>query len=231
MTEILTNSSKLLHVSNFQDLISTPFQGTTNALSWSRELAGDFEEIVNAFHFEGNMVEIDEEDLLGLKLSEAGQVAKETILSDFKLLSELGVSPVLNIMTKYEADEHPFFSTDVYSFHVDRSPIATDTFLCTYYGDASELIPNEDAIQKIQIPEIREKLVQTYTGKEADFDAYLRENFFDLHYQALDATKVIQAGIGHIWRLAVDHPESKVLPCLHRAPKEKSGRKRLMLIC
>ena len=231
MTETLPNSSNLLHVSNFQDLISTPFQGTTNALSWSRELAGDFEEIVNAFHFEGTMMEIDEEDLLGLELSEAGRVARETILTDFKLLSELGASPVLNIMTHYEADEHPFFPTDVYSFHVDRSPIATDTFLCTYYGDASELIPNEDVIQKIQIPEIREQLVQTYTGKEADFEAYLRENFFDLHYQALDDTKIIQAGIGHIWRLAVDHPESKVLPCVHRAPKEKSGKKRLMLIC
>ncbi len=231
MTDILSNSSNLLHVSNFQELISTHFQGTTNAISWSRELKGDFEEIVNAFHFEGTMMEIDEEDLIELELSEAGRVARETILSDFKLLSELGASPVLNIISNYEADEHPFFPTDVYSFHVDRSPIATDTFLCTYYGDASELIPNEDAIQKIQIPEIREKLVQTYTGEEADFEAYLRENFFDLHYQALDDSKIIKAEISHLWRLAVDHPKSKVLPCVHRAPREESGKKRLLMIC
>ncbi len=231
MTEILSNSSNLLHVSNFQDLISSPFQGTTNALSWSRELAGDFEEIVNAFHFKGTMMEIDEEDLLLLELSEAGHVARETLLSDFKFLSELGASPVLNIITNYEADEHPFFPTDVYSFHVDRSPIATDTFLCTYFGDPSELIANEDAIQKIQIPEIREQLLKTYTGKKADFETYLRENFFDLHYQAIDDARVIQAGVGHLWRLAVDHPESKVLPCVHRAPKEASGKKRLLMIC
>ena len=231
MTENLSNSSKLLHVSNFQELISTPFQGTTNAISWSRELAGDFEEIVHAFHFEGTMMEIDEEDLIELELSEAGRFARETILSDFKLLSDLGASPVLNIITHYEADEHPFFPTDVYSFHVDRSPIATDTFLCTYFGDASELIQNEDAIQKIQIPEIREKLVQTYTGEEADFEAYLRENFFDLHYQALDDSKIIKAEISHLWRLAVDHPKSKVLPCVHRAPREESGKKRLLMIC
>lgn len=231
MTKTFPNSSNLLHVSNFQELISTPFHGTTNAISWSRKLEGDFEEIVNAIAFEGTMLEIDEEDLLALELSEAGKVARETILSDFKLLSELGASPVLNIISNYEADEHPFFPTDVYSFHVDRSPIATDTFLCTYYGDASELISNQDAIQKIQIPEIREKIVQAYSGEATDFETYVSEHFYDLHYQALEDATIIRAGIGHLWRLAVDYPGSKVLPCIHRAPIEKNGRKRLMLIC
>ena len=231
MTKTLPNSSNLLHVSNFQDLISTPFQGTTNAISWFRQLEGDFEEIVNAIHFEGNMVEVDVEDLLDLELSEAGKVARETILSDFRLLSEFGASPVLNIISNYEVDEHPFFPTDVYSFHVDRSPIATDTFLCTYYGDASELISNQDAIQKIQIPEIREKILQEYSGDTADFEAYVSEHFFDLHYQAVEDATIIHAETGHLWRLAVDYPGSKVLPCIHRAPIEESGNKRLMLIC
>ena len=231
MTKTLPNSSNLLHVNNFQALISTPFQGTTNAISWSRDLEGDFEEIVNAIAFEGTMLEIDEDDLLELKLSEAGKVARETILSDIKLLSELGASPVLNIISNYEADEHPFFPTDVYSFHVDRSPIATDTFLCTYYGDASELISNEDAIQKIQVPDIRKKIVQAYSGEAKDFEAYVSEHFFDLHYQAVEDVSVIQAGTGHLWRLAVDYPGSNILPCIHRAPIEKNGSKRLMLIC
>ncbi len=231
MTKTFPNSSNLLHVNNFQELISTPFQGTTNAISWSRDLEGDFEEIVNAVAFEGTMLEIDEEDLLALELSEAGKVARDTILSDFKLLSELGASPVLNIISNYEADEHPFFPTDVYSFHVDRSPIATDTFLCTYYGDASELISNQDAIQKIQVPDIRKKIVQAYSGEAKDFEAYVSEHFFDLHYQAVEDASVIQAGIGHLWRLAVDYPGSNVLPCIHRAPIEKKGSKRLMLIC
>ena len=231
MTKSFPKSSNLVHVNNFQDLISTPFHGTTNAISWSRELEGDFEEIVNAIAFEGTMLEIDEEDLLALELSEAGKVARETILSDFKLLSELGASPVLNIITNYEADEHPFFPKDVYSFHIDRSPIATDTFLCTYYGDASELISNEHAIQKIQIPEIQKKIEKAYIGEATDFDAFVSEHFFDLHYQALEDATIIRADIGHIWRIAVDHPESKVLPCVHRAPRETSRRKRLLLIC
>jgi hypothetical protein len=231
MTKTFPNSSNLLHVSNFQDLISTQFQATTNAISWFRKLEGDFEEIVNAIHFEVNMVEVDVEDLLDLELSEAGKVARETILSDFRLLSELGASPVLNIISNYEADEHPFFPTDVYSFHVDRSPIATDTFLCTYYGDASDILPNEFAKQKIRIPEIREKLRKAFEGEETDFEAYLIENFYDLHYDVITEGKEINLGTGHLWRLAVDHPNSKVLPCVHRAPREKSGIKRLMLIC
>ena len=231
MIKNLPKSSNLLHVNNFQELISTPFQGTINAISWSRELEGDFEEIVNAITFEGTMLEIDEEDLLALDLSKAGKLARETILTDFKLLQELGASPVLNIISNYEADEHPFFPTDVYSFHVDRSPIATDTFLCTYYGDSSELIKNQDAIQKIQISEIREKILLEYTGEAADFEAYVSEHFFDLHYQAMIDATIIHAEIGHLWRLAVDYPGSKVLPCIHRAPIEKNGWKRLMLIC
>jgi hypothetical protein len=231
MIKNLPKSSNLLHVNNFQELISTPFHGTINAISWSRKLKGDFEEIVNAVAFEGTMLEIDEEDLLELELSEAGKVARETILSDFKLLSVLGASPVLNIISNYEADEHPFFPTDVYSFHVDRSPIATDTFLCTYYGDASELISNEDAIQKIQVPDIREKIEKAYVDEPTDFETYVSEHFFDLHYQAVEDASVIKAGIGHLWRLAVDYPGSNVLPCIHRAPIEKNGSKRLMLIC
>lgn len=225
------SQSSVQNVSTFQDLTSTPFQGTTNAISWSRELEGDFEEIVNAIHFEGNMVEVDEDDLLAMELSEAGQQARTIILNDFRLLSELGASPVLNIISNYEVDEHPFFPTDVYSFHVDRSPIATDTFLCTYYGDASDILPNEFAKQKIWIPEIREKLRKDFEGEETDFEAYLIENFYDLHYDVITEGKEINLGTGHLWRIAVDHPNSKVLPCLHRAPKETNGRKRLLLIC
>ena len=41
----------------------------------------------------------------------------------------------------------------------------------------------------------------------------------------------INLGQGHIWKLAIDHPESKVQPCLHRAPKEIDGQNRLLLIC
>lgn len=221
----------LLHVSNFDELINTPFKNPINAISWSRELEGDFEEIIRAIDFEGNILELDEEDLMALNLSEAGKTARNTILSDIKLLNEHGAAPVVNIIKYYEADEHPLFSTDVYSFHVDRSPIATDTFLCTYFGATSEIIPNEQAIQKIQVPEIRKKLLQSYKGEIVDFEKYLSEQFFDLHYETLPNAAITSAGIGHLWRLAVDHPKSEVLPCIHRAPKEKKGQKRLLLIC
>jgi hypothetical protein len=43
--------------------------------------------------------------------------------------------------------------------------------------------------------------------------------------------KPLRLGLGQLWRLAVDHPGSLVLPCIHRAPEEQPGEKRLLLIC
>lgn len=201
-------------------------------MCWKRELKGDFSEIVDKLKSEGNITEISAEDLLQLQLSEGGQLARETLLNDLHLLKEHGAAPVLNVITHYERDEeNTFFPTDVYSYHVDRSPVPTDTFLCTYFGAPSEIIVNEDAEQKILIPEIRNELWKLYDGPDAGFENFLTENFFDLHYQAKPKAQPISLGTGHLWRLATDHPGSKVLPCVHRAPVEKDGEKRLLLIC
>lgn len=220
-------------ISNFQDLISTPFQGTTNAIGWQRELQGDFAEIVNAISFDGNLLVVTIEMLQELNLSEQGTLAREILLNDLKLLTDFGASPILNIINYYERDDVlPFFPTDVYSFHVDRSPLPVDTFLCTYYGETSEIVKNAEAKQKVLIPEIRTKLLELYDGKDdASFEAFLTEYFFDLHYQANTDAEIIKLGMGHLWKIATDNPESSVLPCLHRAPKEKRGEKRLLLIC
>lgn len=149
-----------------------------------------------------------------------------------QLLTDMGASPVLNLLKNYERDgELDFISTDVYSFHVDRSPIETDTFLCTYHGAASDIVPNDQVEQKVLIPEIREKLKALHDGPEAEFESFLAEYFFDLHYQPKAHAQPINLGIGHIWRLAVDHPTQKVLPCVHRAPVENDGEYRLLLIC
>lgn len=53
------------------------------------------------------------------------------------------------MITTYERDvDYPFFPTDVYLFHVDRSPVPFDTFLCTYYGESSDILPNDQAEKK-----------------------------------------------------------------------------------
>jgi len=219
-------------VSSFSELVNTSFQGTMNAICWSRKLNGDFEEIVSKLKLKENITEVSIEDLLALQLSEQGSVARETILNDIQLLTDFGASPSLNLLKNYERDEEfDFISTDVYSFHVDRSPVGTDTFLCTYYGAASDIISNDEVEQKILIPEIRAKLKQLHDGSEEEFEDFLKENFFDLHYEAKPGASPTNLGIGHLWRLAVDHPSQKVLPCVHRAPIENDGEYRLLLIC
>lgn len=232
MSEIFSENTQVGVVSSFSELINTHFKGVMNALCWERNLDGDFKEIVSQLQLKENITEISVEELFALDLSEKGSVARKIILNDLQLLTDFGASPSLNLLQNYERDdEFDFISTDVYSFHVDRSPIGTDTFLCTYYGASSDIIPNDQVIQKILIPEIREKLRQLYNGKEEDFESFLQENFFDLHYDPKPNAQPTNLGTGHLWRLAVDHPEQKVLPCVHRAPVENEGEYRLLLIC
>jgi hypothetical protein len=193
---------------------------------------GNFSEIVDLVKLSENMVELSPDELLDFQLSEAGQLARDILLNDLQLLKNHGASPILNVIQCYERDDHhSFFPTDVYSFHVDRSPIETDTFLCTYYGEPSEILANDEAEQKILIPEIRRELKKIYQGPEIEFEPFLKEHFFDLHYQAKINSRPISLGVGGLWKLAVDHPNAQALPCVHRAPLEKDGEKRLLLIC
>lgn len=232
MHNIFSDSNQIGTVSCFSELVHTDFKGERNALCWYRNLDGDFNEIVSKLKIKENITEVYPKDLLALQLSEKGNIAREIILNDLRLLTDFGASPSLNLLKCYERDdEFDFISTDVYSFHVDRSPIATDTFLCTYHGAASDIISNAQAKQKILIPEIRNKLAALHDGPSEEFEDFLKENYFDLHYQALPHAAPVNLGLGHLWRLAVDHPQQQVLPCIHRAPIENKGEYRLLLIC
>jgi hypothetical protein len=232
MIDLSPAENQIHRVSNFQDLVATLFSGEINAICWTRELTGDFSEIIEKVALSGNITTIEQEELQELQLSEQGQLAREILLNDFKVLKAHGASPILNVISHYDRDDtFPFLPTDVYSFHVDRSPIPTDTFLCTYYGEPSEILPNSQGKKKVLIPEIRDELKKLFHGADKDFESFLSEHFFDLHYQATPDARPISLGKGHLWRLAVDHPESQVPPCIHRAPKERSGENRLLMIC
>ena len=229
----LSLAEKQIHcVTNFQELVSTPFSGEMNAICWTRKLPGDFSEIVKKIALRSNITAIEQEELRELKLSEQGQLAREILLNDLETLRDHGASPILNVINYYDRDDtNLFLPTDVYSFHVDRSPIPIDTFLCTYFGESSEILPNSQGKKKVLIPEIRDELKKLYHGAAEGFDSFLTEHCFDLHYRATPAARPVSLGLGNLWRLAVDHPGSQILPCVHRAPKEKTGQHRLLLIC
>ena len=107
-------ASQIQSVTSFQDLMQTPFEGVVNALCWNRTLEGDFAEIVGKIVCHENMCVVLPQDLLALELTEQGQLAREIILNDLKMLEEQGAAPVLNVIKNYERDEDfPFFPTDV----------------------------------------------------------------------------------------------------------------------
>lgn len=232
MTHLVYDTHQIRYVNSFQELISTPFDGEINAICWSRQLMGDFSEIVAKIELTDNITVIEEDQLHALQLSEQGQLARNVLLHDMQLLQDHGALPSLNAIRHYDRDtDFEIVPTDVYSFHADRSPVPTDTFLCTYHGDASEILPNAQCQQMILIPEIRQQLKKLYAGPDGGFEAFLSEHSFDLHYKPFADARPISLGVGHLWRLAVDHPESKVAPSIHRAPEEKSGEVRLLMIC
>ena len=231
MDNPFSSNAQVHVVPSFSDLINFKFKDQINALCWNRDLIGDFAEIVSKLELKESITEVSVQDLLNLTLSEQGRTAREIILNDINLLTEFGASPSLNLIKNYERDDElDFISTDVYSFHVDRSPIPTDTFLCTYFGAASDILPNDQVEQKILIPEVRTKLKALHDESHGKFESFLEEYYFDLHYQPKPEAQPINLGLGHLWRLAVDHPEQQVLPCVHRAPIE-NDQYRLLLIC
>jgi hypothetical protein len=220
-------------VHSFHELLTTPFAHGVNALCWARELEGNFAEVAELLETGEGIVSLDEEQLRTLPLSEGGKLAVEVMLADLRLLREQELDPELNCIRAYPREEAPGpVATDVMSFHVDSATAEADTWLCTYHGAPSEGLENEQAVPRIQVPEIRAKLLDLYRGEDDEgFHDFLAENCYDLHYAPLSGARPYSFGVGHLWRITTDWPGSPVPPCIHRAPETRSGDPaRLLLI-
>lgn len=225
--------SRIQLVGSFEELISTRFANGVNALCWPRELPGDYAEVVRALGTGEGMATLDEDHLRSLPLSDAGRVAVEILLEDQRLLREQGLAPILDCISGYPREEEPcVVRTDVYSFHADSATTEADTWLCTYHGPSSEGLRQEEAVRKVDVPEIRAALLDEFGGEEgAEFEEYLQECCYDLHYAPLPGAVPFVFGLGNLWRIAVQYPDSPVPPCVHRAPENVTGElPRLLLI-
>jgi hypothetical protein len=224
---------RVKRVHNFQELITTPFADGVNALCWPRQLSGDFGEVVKQLGANEGIVTLDESLLRSLSVSEAGRLAINQLLEDYRLLQNHDLEPVLNCIQDYPHDDSSGpVATDVFSFHADSATVEADTYLCTYHGPSSEGLRNHEALQRIHIPEIRAELLKHFGGHDDDaFHEYLAENCYDLHYAAIPLAQPFSFGIGNLWRIATDYPGCPVPPCVHRAPATVHGAPpRLLLI-
>jgi hypothetical protein len=220
-------------VKSFHELVTTSFDGGVNALCWQRELSGDFREVVESLGVSEEMATLDDSRLNALSVSASGRLAIDVLLGDQRLLRDLGLSPGVDRICGYPRDlETAVVPTDVYSFHVDRANVATDTYLCTYHGPASEGLRNDEAQRRVDVPETRAELLKHF-GREDndDFVEFLRENCYDLHYTPVPQARPFSLGVGNLWRVAVDYPGSPVPAFIHRAPATHPGQPpRLLLI-
>ena len=224
---------RIRRVNSFQELVSTPFTGSVNALCWERHLPGDFGAVVAQLAGGEELATLDDERLLALPLGEAGRTAVAVLLEDLRLLRAQGLAPGLDCIQGYPRDdESEAVSTDVYSFHADSATVPADTWLCTYHGAPSEGLRNDEAQRHVDIPATRAELLKRYGGRDdADFRVYLQEHCYDLHYAPLPQARPFSFGVGNLWRIAVEYPGNPVPPCIHRAPANLPGRPpRLLLI-
>jgi hypothetical protein len=74
-------------------------------------------------------------------------------------------------------------------------------------------------------------LLKAYGGADDDgFADFLHEHCYDLHYAPRAGAQPYTFGLGHVWRIALDWPGNPVPPCVHRAPAQRPGDTRLLLI-
>jgi hypothetical protein len=213
-------SSSVRYVADFEALRSMPLDHGVNALCWKRTLPPGFDALAALLGPGKGVVSLDAETLRGLSGGQAVREAAEFMLADLTRLDALGLDPVLNLIHAYPRDDTDApVPTDVYSFHADSAPVPASTWLCTYAGAPTEALPEGQARRKIDDPATRATLRRAFGGPEGpDFEAFLRENCYDLHYAPTPGAQPFSFGLGNLWRIALSHPDSPVPPCIHRAP-------------
>lgn len=219
-------------VTSFEALVATPFRDGVNAVCWARDLQGDFDEVVEKLGTDDDITSIDEARLRSLELGPAGRQAVTALLADLDRLRAIGEEPTLDCVRRYPRDHDGPVATDVHSFHKDSATAPVDTFLCSYTGASSEGLRNQEARRLVDVPAIRALLLERFGGVEGEaFTAWLRENSFDLHYEALPGARPFSFGLFNLWRIAVQYPGSPAPACIHRAPEYSPGQlPRLLLI-
>ena len=73
------DNSRIRTVHSFAELLGTPFADGVNALCWPRELSGDFGEVVEKLGAREEIMTVEEEQLVDLKVSAAGRAFMDVV--------------------------------------------------------------------------------------------------------------------------------------------------------
>ena len=219
-------------VPDLEGLVQHRFQGAVSAVGLKRSLAGDFGAVARALAPPTGHRDVSPRRLRHLALGPEGRRAAAQILDDLDGLEDQGCAPQLSCVTDYPRDLRGLpVRTEVQGFHIDRAPVEVDTWLCTYAGGSTEILPPEDALRCIDDPTTRAALRQVWGLPEGEaLESRIREGSFDLQYVPRPGASGVVLGAHHLWRLAVSWPGAAVAACIHRAPATVPGQPRLLLI-
>ncbi|MCB1228353.1 MAG: hypothetical protein KDK99_21280 [Verrucomicrobiales bacterium] len=226
---------RIRRVRSFEELTQTPLIDGLQALEWSRDVPpGDFARLAHllAKTCGEGITPLDFDELDTLSLSPPCRIALASLRVDFERLLTLGLHPELNLINGcyLDATGGPL-RTDVCSWHIDSATAPADTWLCTYFGAVTEGLIHEDALRRVDQPDLRALLLHQFGGTEgSEFDAFLAEHCYDLHYQPRPGAQAVAFGIGQLWRVTTLCPGAASPPFVHRAPESPPGAPRLLLI-
>jgi len=89
MTAEPLNHPHVRYVNSIAELVSTPMCAEVNALCLRRSLDGDFAEVIRHLRAERGITTLDRDQLLALRVSDAGKIAIEAMLRDQEELRAL----------------------------------------------------------------------------------------------------------------------------------------------
>ncbi len=229
-------SGRICVADNQADMLSRKFGSHANVILHTRELKGDFNEVVAVCHklFAGKNQHLTQKDVteaLTPHLSDAGRQATGIIIEDLKAMTSAGCKDArLRVVYGYEDhNENAPMEDNEHHFHIDGGDMTRGRILAPYTDPASEGLTPEDAIACLSLEKYTELFKQAWKKSAPDesLESYIRgmKMIYGGYYEPAAGKEPFAFRAGDIWRQAVMQMKQAGGPpaFVHRGSKPKDA--------